>query len=985
MKYFLLLLTSFSCLICFCQNQKKVDSLIIELTKVKSDNREIDLLNEIFKEYFFISKDSAMVYANLAFEKASKTKYFHGIQLSCRNIAALHRRDVDYEAELKILVKGAELLKKLGNEPELIQVELTLVALYQINNNQKKAKEKLDEIAIKTKRLDLYVLLKNTYLEYAYLYYAENDFENSIKYFIKVDSILTKHKLSNGTQYGRVLVNLGTIKSRLGEFDQALSYFEKAISIYQKLNRKSEVFSIKKEIGINEIRKKNYKKAIVYLKEAYDFFDKNDYTRLKNTILTDLGDTYLKLEQFENAEKIYKEQYDFSVKRNDSLKIAESYIGIGTLNFKKNNIKESIKYFEKAKAIAESLQNLVILKRTFNGLSESYLTNHQYEKAAITLKKYLVINDSLTNVRNKKVSIELETKYQTEKKEQEIVLLKSEKELNEQKQNNQRNVMLGVLGITTIAGVFLFFLFRNRQKTNNKLKELDKAKSNFFANISHEFRTPLTLIANPIDDALEDATISDKKREQFVMAKRNSDRLIALVNQLLDLSKIDAGQLKLHIQKGNIQNLISGIAESFHYSAKQNDIDYHLNIENNNEYVWFDKDALEKTTINLLSNAIKYTPKNGTITCKSFIKNEKLYLNVKNTGIGITKNEIDNIFTRFYQTDEQNNGTGIGLALVKELIELHKGTITVESRPDEWISFSVILPVNKSSFKNEAFIDSTEIESDYEVPVFENTLVVDDVFEDNDKPILLIVEDNNDVRTLLKQTFEADYNILTAENGQVGIDVSLEHIPDIIISDIMMPIKDGVALTKDLKNNELTSHIPIILLTAKAGDKNELKGLKIGADDYITKPFNSKLLKTKVLNLIDIRRKLQSRYSQEVILTPKDITVTNLDEQFLKKVQQVLETKLIEASFSVEDFSKAVGVSRMQLHRKIKALTGLSASEFVRSQRLKLAAELLKTSNINISQVGYSVGFNDHSYFAKCFKEVNNCTPTEFAKKHSGK
>ncbi|WP_308993362.1 response regulator [Mariniflexile litorale] len=528
-------------------------------------------------------------------------------------------------------------------------------------------------------------------------------------------------------------------------------------------------------------------------------------------------------------------------------------------------------------------------------------------------------------------------------------------------------------------------LLEQEQINSQNLIEINEVKSKFFANISHEFRTPLTLISNPIDEIIEDETISEEKRQKFIMAKRNSDRLLSLVNQLLDLSKIDAGQLKLHIQKGNIQDLISGLAESFNYSAEQNTIDYDVNIEKKDEESWFDKDAVEKITVNLISNAIKYTPKNGSIICKSFIKNDKLYFSVKNTGTGLTKIEIENIFIRFYQTDEQNQGTGVGLALVKELVELHKGTIKVESNAHDWIDFLVILPVDKESFKNEMFIDSTKIDSTYKVPNFEKALEIDDVFENNDKPILLLVEDNNDIRTLLKQTFEADFNILTAENGQLGIDLALERVPDIIISDIMMPVKDGVTLTKVLKKNELTNHIPIILLTAKAGEINEIKGIEVGADDYITKPFNSKLLKTKAFNLLEIRRKLQSKYRQEIILTPKDVAIPNLDEQFLNKVQQVLEVKLTESCFSVEDFSKSVGVSRMQLHRKIKALTGLSASEFVRSQRLKLAAELLKTSNINISQVGYSVGFNDHSYFAKCFKETFNCTPTAYATKHDGK
>ncbi|MGB5700783.1 response regulator transcription factor, partial [Muriicola sp.] len=249
---------------------------------------------------------------------------------------------------------------------------------------------------------------------------------------------------------------------------------------------------------------------------------------------------------------------------------------------------------------------------------------------------------------------------------------------------------------------------------------------------------------------------------------------------------------------------------------------------------------------------------------------------------------------------------------------------------------------------------------------------------DDTLPILLLVEDNTDLITLLTDTFKNEYKVLTANNGEEGINTALEMVPDIIVSDVMMPIKDGVELTKTLKKDERTSHIPIVLLTAKAGDENKLIGIDVGADDYMTKPFNQKILVSKVENLIALRKKLRSRYSQEVILKPKDIAISSVDEQFLEKVQKVLDQNLVESSFTIDAFSEAVHMSRMQLHRKLKALTGLSASEFVRSQRLKLAASILKKSDINISEVGYRVGFNDPAYFAKCFKEAYNCTPSQF-------
>ncbi|MGB5437990.1 MAG: ATP-binding protein, partial [Maribacter sp.] len=532
------------------------------------------------------------------------------------------------------------------------------------------------------------------------------------------------------------------------------------------------------------------------------------------------------------------------------------------------------------------------------------------------------------------------------------------------------------------AGLFIFTLFRNRTKRNNKLRELDALKSNFFTNITHEFRTPLTLISSPIQEILADPDLSPEKRSHFEMASRNTERLLSLVDQLLDLSKIDSGNRTLQLEKGKITQLIAAWSDSFSYLAKQKAISLDIAIKDKETEVWFDKDALEKIVVNLLGNAIKYTPTKGQIKVKASIENNFLKLHVKNTGQGLTKDEIDNIFNRFHQTNEQNEGAGIGLSLVKELTALHGGSISVKSVKDTWTSFDVTMCTDKSQFKNAVLKNPSAFQK--KIPSMVLNPNIDTESEppiDNGMPLLLIVEDNADVRLLLSDTFKPNFQVITAKNGAEGIELALEHIPDLIVSDVMMPIKDGVELTKTLKEDERSSHIPIVLLTAKAGDDNELIGLHVGADDYITKPFNKKLLLSKVNSLISLRKKLQLRYSQEVVLRPKDIAISSVDERFLEKVQRVLDENLIESSFNSEAFSKAVHMSRMQLHRKLKALTGLTTSEFVRSQRLKLATHLLKQSQINISEVGYAVGFNDHAYFTKCFRETYQCTPSEFVKK----
>ncbi|WP_109851924.1 response regulator [Aquimarina sp. AU58] len=536
-----------------------------------------------------------------------------------------------------------------------------------------------------------------------------------------------------------------------------------------------------------------------------------------------------------------------------------------------------------------------------------------------------------------------------------------------------------------LIAIYLLGRYSMFRKTTKKLQELDKAKSKFFANISHEFRTPLTLISGPIQQQLKKEKLDPIERANFEMAQRNSHKLLSLVDQLLDLSKIETGNLKLKISQQDVISFIGSIADSFTYLATEKKINYLTYINKTQTITWFDKDIVEKVVVNLVSNAIKYTPNKGSMVCNATVKENELHFVVKNTGKGLTKEEEVKVFERFYQINENKEGIGIGLALVKELVSLHKGTISVESIPNEWTVFTVTLPIAKKSFSKKEFIDDSiaisrnEMGNSASEYKEEQTVEADKTNED--LPILLIVDDNDDIRSYVEQIFTKHYTIVKAKNGKEGIEQAIVHIPDIIISDIMMPVKNGVELCNALKSDERTSHIPIVLLTAKAGDENKLEGIKTGADDYITKPFHEGVLKERINKLIEVRKKLQSRYSQEVILRPKDVTITSVEEQFLSRMQKVLDENLVESSFSIALFSQALGMSRMQLHRKLKALTGLSASEFIRSQRLKLAAQLLKKSDINVSQVGYSVGFNDHAYFSKCFKEMYHCTPNEYSKK----
>ena len=986
MKYFFVPFLFFMSCFVIGQNDQKLDSLKHKLSLSNTDTDTFEILDQIIRAYLTKNMDSTRTYNDKLLKLAKSTKNID-VAIKGYNLASNYYY---YNSQLDsclLLVKKSSFMLS-DSEDYKIKSDLyrKLSILSRANSNFEAYEEYARRSLLEAKKSGEWELISSSLLVLGNIFYNKNDFSNALKYYLKVDSVHTVNK-SQTSNLSLAYENIALVYSELKN-KKALDYLDKSKNVHEKLGNNSGVFNCIRLKGNFYANQKDYDNAIKYLSKTIPFYESFGEPNKLIEVYSEIILAYAQTGNFQKAEKLVKKGLEITSQ------IGFSQFGLNSMQFstgifylEQNDYEKAIDFLKEAERTVPSKGTDYYLrerKEITEALKKAYFGQKDFEKAFTTSERLLILVDSL-NIQNKeKLTTELETKYQTEKKEQEITLLKSQKKLAEQQKKNQRNLFLGGLGVTTIAGLFLFILYRNRQKTNTKLKELDKIKSNFFANISHEFRTPLTLIADPINEALDNDALSDKKRQQFTVAQQNSERLLSLVNQVLDLSKIDAGQLKLHIQNDNALKLISALSASFSYSAKQKGISYLVNIEKKEENVWFDKDAVEKITINLLSNALKYTPENGSVTCNAYTDNNRLFFEIKNTGKGLSSEDLNNIFERFYQSNEQNQGTGIGLALVKELVELHKGTISVNSVPNAWTTFTVTLPVDKNSFKNEEFVGTTSTGAIRKTPIpSHSTNENAEEFTDSELPILLIVEDNADLRTLLKQTFDTRYNVMTASNGKIGVELALEHIPDLIISDIMMSEKDGITLTKELKTDERTSHIPIILLTAKAEVESQFEGINTGADDYITKPFDKKLLKLKVEKLIESRKKLQLRYSQEIVLRPKDIAITNIDERFLEKVQVVLDQNLVESSFSIEAFSKAVGLSRMQLHRKIKALTGLSASEFIRSQRLKLAAQLLKKSDINISQVGYTVGFNDHSYFTKCFKEAYNCTPTEYSKQHS--
>jgi DNA-binding response OmpR family regulator len=481
-------------------------------------------------------------------------------------------------------------------------------------------------------------------------------------------------------------------------------------------------------------------------------------------------------------------------------------------------------------------------------------------------------------------------------------------------------------------------------------------KSRFFANISHEFRTPLTLILGPLKKLLAGDFPGDPK-EQFRLMLRNGQRLLLLINQLLDLSKLDAGGMSLEARPQNLVSVVKYIVLSFSSLAERNHITLKFMAPNESIRVYLDRDKLEKITVNLLSNAFKFTPEGGEVEVAVAVGSEKqppitatasatefVQISVRDSGIGIPAERLPHIFDRFYQVDSshtrEQEGTGIGLALTKELVELHGGDIHVRSELGRGSTFVVRLPLGKEHLReNEIVKEIPEADDGSPDDVtrqieFEETPDTEAIAgreeetpTEKESPIILIVEDHRDMRTYIREMLDKDHRVIEAGDGAQGFEKAVDSIPDLIISDVMMPGMDGFELCHKLKTDERTSHIPVILLTARASGASKVEGLETGADDYITKPFDASELRARVKNLIEQRRKLRERFSREVTLQPGDIAITSMDEQFLHRAIEVIEEHIADANFSLDEFTRKVGMSRMQLHRKLRALTDQSATD----------------------------------------------------------
>lgn len=550
---------------------------------------------------------------------------------------------------------------------------------------------------------------------------------------------------------------------------------------------------------------------------------------------------------------------------------------------------------------------------------------------------------------------------------------------------------------------------------NKQLEEMAAVKSRFFANISHEFRTPLTLILGPLDQMLEE-TEEPRRRKKFTLMRRNAQRLLNLINQLLELSKLDSGTVTLNASPRDMVSFLKGLTASFELLTTRRDQQLAFRAPGEEVMVYFDMSRMEEVIGNLLFNAVKFTPAGGEITValsrhapsveEPRFPSGWIVIEVDDTGPGIPPDRVEQIFQRFYYSEstfeKEQKGAGIGLALAREWVELHGGDINAAARNGNGSRFTVRLPLGKEHLEpheiadpgtdGNGYVQRSPTASDTGMPEEENGPENDGGVSEpfaGDREIILVAEDSPDVREYIREALEPaagesagtpGYKVIEAENGKEGIEKAFQAIPDLIVCDVMMPETDGIQLCRTLKRDRRTSHIPIILLTAKASEDSLLEGYETGADDYITKPFSIRVLHARIRNLIELRRGLQQDHRREMRMQPVKVEVSDVDRDFFKDLHAVIEENLEDPEFNVDQLAAKLYMGRTTVYRKITALCGETPTDYIRSYRLKRAARLLEEGNASVTEIAFEVGFNSRTYFSKCFKETFHCLPSDYRK-----
>jgi len=968
-------------LIYFSVAQTAIDSLRQVLKTQGDDSNKVNTYLQFFyTDLYYNDPAEVILLTKNAIELSKEIHFVKGEIEAYNSLGYIYRLRSTNDSAFYYFKKAKLLSESVNYTLGLLDAYIGIGNTYnQLSKWQEAIVEfqKAEEIALAAKNIRIAASANNNM---GNISLAHGDLQAALKYYQKAADI------GPPSIKEVALVNIGLVHIELNNGAKAKSYLLEAKEMTNASKNWYALAFIYQHLGSLEKADGNLEEALDYYQKAMNSYKSIDERQHYSEVLTSVASVYFDQQEYIKALSAYQESLDIQKEIEHFTGWCNSLHGIARVYLAMGKEVESEAALLQAVEIADNHDLLTIKDDIALTLSTLYKSKGQFEKALNYHELYKQLSDSLLNQQKSEQIAEMEAQFENRQKQQEIDLLSAENEianLNVLQQTNFRNYVIIIAFILAILVAVTYNRVQVKVKANKKLQELDQLKTNFFTNISHEFRTPLTLILNPIEKVLksqQDLAI----RNDLLLVQRNGKRLLELTNQLLDLSKLEAGKLKLMVSEYESSEFFKTCVASFESFADSKNIKFKTKLKDAPKSAYFDQDNLQKILNNLLSNAFKFTPEGGMVELEVKQENTFMQISVRDSGLGISAEEQEKIFDRFHQETESRHqeGSGIGLTLTKELVLLHHGSITVESAPGQGSTFTVKIPISANAYASEQLIKEVPMNGkpSYSSESKAHTLQAD---VQSDLPIALVVEDNPDLRAHIIALLSGLYQLEQAPNGSQGLKMAMELIPDIIISDWMMPEMDGLEFCEKLKTEEKTSHIPIIMLTAKADLMSKIDGLKTGADDYLTKPFNTEELLVRMENLIKQREKLRTTYSNIITITPSQVEIEDPNEAFLHKILSIVEQHIGDAEFTVEKLQKEVGMSRMQLHRKLKALTNFSASEFVRDLRLQRAAQFLATNGISVADAAYSAGFNSLSYFSQCFKEKYGVTPSQFEKQPS--
>lgn len=797
-------------------------------------------------------------------------------------------------------------------------------------------------------------------------------------------------EFQNGAQQAYALRLLTSHYRALKEYDAAIEYAQKTIRLSDSLNYFRGKSLALRELGIIAQAFENFEDAHEYFNRALEiaeFHSRNDRT----LIMTNIALLHKSQKNYPHALELMKEVSDIRLSESRHYGYAWSMLHIGSLYRLMQDYPQAITYCKKAEPLMIEFDVLEGQRGVCNCLARSYRAIDNTQQGLEYAMCFIELNQELNTETTEDIARRWE--FSQERLRDSLMQVQQTSTLESQitDREQQRNVfLLGTLAALLATAFLVMQLRYSRQKRISleaekehehaeaaRLQELDRLKTDLYTNITHEFRTPLTVISGMTAE-LEDHP--EKLSEISQIVQRNSAILLNLVNQMLDLSKVESGKLEVRMISGDVVEYVGYIIQSFQSMSATKDISLHVLNKEDSHVMDYDPDKLMQILSNLLSNSMKFTPGGGNIYVSSSF-NGQFEIEVRDTGRGISEEDLPYIFDRFYRAGDQAYkslaGTGIGLALTKQLVELMGGTIEASSINGKGTTFRIALPITRDSEELGIDFDPEsvrQVASVYGAGSLAQNPVAANVPTLRVLPHLMVMEDNRDVRHFLATVLRNHYKLTFAFDGKQGVQMALDMIPDIIITDVMMPEKDGYQVCQDIKSSDRTNHIPIIMLTAKTDQESLLQGLRTGADAYLAKPFDKAELLLRLKKLLELRHTLHGRYTSGA---PLEVAQdTKVQDEFIMRLQALIHSRMGEHGFGIETICNEMGMSRSHLHNKLKALTGRSLSLYVRLLRVQQGRHLVETTDLNVSEVAYDVGFSDPAYFSKCFSAEYGYSPS---------